>query len=65
MMEGVVVNSLWMVKQLNVTQPQPVLAALFGDIVGFQMTTVPAVDALTIEIPVSVTNLVKIVDLNS
>ena len=61
-MEDVGVDSLWtMAKHLNVTQPQPgVLAALLGEIVGFQRTTVHAVTVLTTEIPVSVTNLVRI-----
>ena len=61
-MENVGVNPLWtMANQLNVTQPQPgVLAALLGEIVGFQRTTVHAVAALTIEFPVSGTNIVRI-----
>ena len=59
-MESVEVDSLWtMAKQLNVTQPQPGLAALLGEIVGFQRTTVHAVAALTIEIQVSGTNIVR------
>ena len=54
-MECVAVDSLWkMARLLNVTQPlHGVLAALNGEIVGFQLITVIVMVALTIEILVS------------
>ena len=61
-MENVGADTLWtMARLLNVTQPQSgVLAAPLGEIVGFQWTTAHVATALTIEIPVSVTNLVRL-----